>query len=144
MNQRSLGLFYLVDHFVTFGGSEKSGYQKVREKILKYYESQIQTAELYDYHWRKLSSIEEKKEYLKKLKLEEFIIPYSFYSQCWDEAHNPETIKLYSLEVCYYYMKQNDVPLDFGWGKKAPENFSFEGSSEFIYAIPCLKWVSKS
>jgi len=62
-----LGIFFLSDFYVTFDGIEKSGYQIMREKILQTSQSDLKTANIHDYHWRKLSSKEEKVKYLQKL-----------------------------------------------------------------------------
>jgi len=65
--EQRLGIFFLSDFYVTFDGTEKSGYQIMREKILQSSKSDLKTVNIHDYHWRKLSSKEDKIKYLQKL-----------------------------------------------------------------------------
>jgi hypothetical protein len=57
----------LSGHYTTFDETEDSGYQIMRNKILQNYSSTMKMAKIYAYHWRKLSTPQEKYKYLQDL-----------------------------------------------------------------------------
>jgi len=52
---------------VTFDGTENSGYQIMREKVLQSSKCDFKLVNIYEYHWKKLSSKADQIKYLEKL-----------------------------------------------------------------------------
>jgi hypothetical protein len=69
-------------------------------------------------------------------------IPYELYSDSFDQIQKPNLIKPYSLEFCFYYVLQNDLPSRFIYEQKAnkeqdlAQSFSLRSS----WLLPEMKW----
>jgi len=73
--------------------------------------------------------------------MEEVKIPYNVYLICFEQLQNPETIQPYSVEICYYYVLQNDLPDENIWCKKASVSENAPSFRKYVCA-PSLKWFS--
>jgi hypothetical protein len=60
----------LNHHYVTFHKTHKSGYQVMREKIMKHYENKMKMVYIDQNAWENLKSNAEKVQYLNKLGLQ--------------------------------------------------------------------------
>jgi len=74
--------------------------------------------------------------------LSDLRIPYEFYSECFDQLKSPLTIKPHSIEICFYYFKQNGLDPSDLLKHKVLRNFWIPAKPELnrFYWVPSLKF----
>jgi len=81
--------------------------------------------------------------YFTKLEtLDHLLIPYEFYVECWNQLQSPETIKPYSVEICFYYMRQRGLTSSCLFRTKAKNHPALSDNAErrSFYWVPNLKF----
>lgn len=74
------------------------------------------------------------------LTIETIKIPHSLYKKCWHGAQRESTIKPYDIEICFYFVQQNKLSLNFVVDDLWEEGSIITGNSHSnIQVIPLMK-----
>lgn len=67
-------------------------------------------------------------------------IPYAFYKQCWNDAQSGSSIKPYSIEICFYFVQQNKLSLNFVVDELWTEGAALsQNKYTLVQVIPLMK-----